>query len=135
MDRTTAATVEKPSPRFTIKVDGEDRDIFMSFALVNRLQFLVGDVEGLPLVMIDPTMRDAIMKELLAVRTKSGKLVDEVDPETVEVSLSDITNILDWASAHILDFFLAGLERAQALQFRNQARLSNLKSTQAGSPA
>lgn len=127
---------EKLPVKFRFAVNGEERDIFMSFALLNRLSYLTGGAEGvehLPLIMVDPTIREAVLKELLAERSKTGRVKQEVELEDLELDLETIPDLLDWASAHILDFCLAGLEKSKALQFRNQARLLNLKSIQTGS--
>lgn len=109
----------------------------MSFALLNRLCFLIGDMDSLPRAMQDPVLREALLKEMLTERSKTGRIKGEglVELEDLDVPLEDMQVLLDWASEHVLDFTLAGLEKSGALQFRHQARLLNLKSLLTGSPS
>lgn len=122
----------KLPPSCFIKVDGKEHEIFMSFALLNRLAFLVGDIDNIGMIHINPEMREAFMKELMAERSKGGKITKEVQIDDVEISLDDIQLALDFASEHVLDFTLGALEKSMLLQQRNQGRMLNLKSTASG---
>lgn len=117
-----------PPASLTIQVDGAEREIFMSFALLNRLAYLLGDADQVHLILMNPAMRDIFLKELLAERTKGGKVSKELNVEDLEISLLDIENLLTFASEHILDFTMRAVEKAQALSNKTQARMSNLKS-------
>ncbi len=115
-----------------VKVDDKEREVFMSFALLNRLAYLIGSVEQLPMIHLDPQIRDVFLVELLSERSKGGKITTKVDIGDCDVSLEDVQLVLDFASEHVLDFTLGALEKSAALQAKNQARMLNLKSTQTG---
>jgi hypothetical protein len=115
-----------------VTVNGKEHEVFMSFALLNRLAYLVGSVDQLPMIQINPEMRDMFLGELLAERSKGGKVVTPCDPGDCDISLEDVQLVLDFASEHVLDFTLGALEKSAALQAKNQARMLSLKSSQAG---
>lgn len=128
---TTPARVKLPASAF-ITCDGKEREIFMSFALLNRLCFIVRDISNIPLLHLDPMMREAVLEEMLAERTKSGNVTKEVKIEEMEISLEDMESLLDFAGEHVVDFSIRVIEKATALQERNKDRLTTLQSTQVG---
>ncbi len=116
-----------------VNVDGEEREIFMSFALLNRLAFLIGNVEELPMIQLNPEMRDLFLVELLSKRTKGGKIIPPaVDVGDCDVSLDDVQLVLDFASEHVMDFTLGALEKSTTLQQKNMGRMLSLKSSVTG---
>lgn len=117
---------------FNIQVNDEQREVFMSFALLNRLSFLIGDVTNLPLVQTAPEMRTIILNELLAERTKSGREIKKLNLDELDIPLEHIQGLLDFACEHVLDFTLGAIEKSTALHKRNATRLLSLKSTQDG---
>ncbi len=133
------APKEKLPTSITVTVNGEKKEIFMSFALLNRLSYLIGGPDQIPVAVQDPDLREALLKEMLTERSKSGKILHAegtlANMEDLDVSMEDIHNLLDFCSEHVLDFTLAGLEKSKALQFRNQARLLNLKPIPTGLPS
>ncbi len=112
--------MSRPTPpiSITVKINGEMREIFMSFALLNRLTYMVGEMSEIATVMMDPTMRATLLQETLAERSPGGKLIKEIPLEDMEIALIDILALLDFISDHLLDFFMIGLERLKALQAR-----------------
>lgn len=92
----------------TIRVDGEDREIFMSYGLVNLLAGVAGDPDAAGRFVIDQDMREQVMRILLSERNKAGKLTGEPleNIEDVELSIADARRLLAWASEHTIDFFL-----------------------------
>jgi hypothetical protein len=119
--------------KFTIKIDGKERDVKMTFGLLNALCRAVGDIDGATQVTMDQNLRDAILVELLSERDKTGKIKNELNLAELDVEIDDMLEMLDWAGNHIMDFFLKGLERAKALQDRNMGRLKALMPSPAGS--
>lgn len=103
----------------TIKIDGEDFEVFMSFALLNRLAFLVGNPDDVHTIMLNPEMREAVLREMISKRDKKGKITQVVEIDSVEVSLEDVQTILDFAASHVMDFTVGALQRSTALQKKN----------------
>ena len=118
---------------FTIKVDGKERDIKMTFGLLNTLCRRVGDIDGASQMTIDQVLRDVVLVELLSDRDKNGKIIAEVDIDTLDLDLDELINLLDWAGEHVLDFFLKGLEKTKSLQDRNMNRIKALMPSSNGS--
>lgn len=118
-----------PSPSLHIKVNGEPREIFMSFGLLNQLTHIIGDMQNVGFVHVVPEVRAQILNELLAERGKGGKVITQVPHDEVEISLEDIALLLDFAVEHMLDFTLRVVEQSMTLQKRQEARASSLKSS------
>ena len=119
--------------KFTIKIDGKERDVKMTFGLLNALCRAVGDIDGATQMTMDQNLRDAVLVELLSERDKAGKITSNINLAEMEVSIDDVVDLLDWAGNHVLDFFLKGLERAKSLQDRNLLRIKALMPSQLGS--
>jgi hypothetical protein len=118
---------------FTIKVDGKERDIKMSFGLLNTLCRKVGDIDGAAQLSVDQILRDGVLVELLSDRDRSGKITEQIDLFTIEVSADDVIDLVDWAGTHVLDFFLKGLERAKRQQDAQLPRIKALMPSSTGS--
>ncbi|HYG34259.1 MAG TPA: hypothetical protein VEC99_05720 [Clostridia bacterium] len=127
---------QTPAPKlpssFTMKVNGQDHEVFMSFALLNKLAYYIGQPEQVFTVLLDPVVREIVMKELLAERSKTGRIKQEVELEDLDFDLEEVESLLDWAAEHLLVFTLAVAEKATAHQLRYQNRLLNLTSTVSG---
>lgn len=111
----------------TIKVDDQDYEIFMSFALLNRIAFLVGNPDHVHTIMLNPEMREAVLRELISPRDKKGKISKVMEIYDVEISLEDTQIALDFAADHVMDFTVRALSRSAALQNRNQERIETLQ--------
>ncbi len=109
-----------PPISFHATVNQVPREIFMSFALLNRLTYLVGGVENLAAVMTDPQMREAILCEMLAERTLSGKLIQKVLLDEVEISLAETMGLLEFVVEHLLDFFTRAVTKLAAMTAKYQ---------------
>ena len=118
---------------FTIKIDGKERDIKMSFGLLNTICKLVGDLDGATQLMIDQTLQQAVLVELLSDRDAKGKITGEVSLDEIDVDPSDVLDLLAWAGNQTLDFFLKGLERAKGLQDQHMPRVKALMPSPSGS--
>ena len=117
---------------FTIKVNGKEQDVKMTFGLLNNLCRKVGDIDGAATIMMDQVLREGVLVELLSPRDRTGKITEEIDLNTLEIDMDAVVELLDWAQEHVLDFFLKGLERAKALQDRNLTRIRALMPSSAG---
>lgn len=118
---------------FSLEINGDTREIKMSFGLLNNLCRLVGDIDNAAMMTIDPVMRESILVELLSHRDAKGKVKEKIDLDSLDAAAGDIVDLIDWAGEHVFDFFLKGLERTRALQDKNLDRIKALTRTQTGS--
>jgi hypothetical protein len=117
----------------TVTIDGKKRELFMPFALLNQLVKIIKDPQNVGLILIHPELREEILTEVLAERTQTGKLISPASLEDTAISLEDINEVLDWVSQHILDFTIAGLQKANNLKSRNIKILKDLLTSLTGS--
>ena len=116
-------------PRINVTVDGEDREIFMSFGLLNELTSWLGSPEALPAIFVKAEMRSEMLSRLLAERKKSGKLITPVaDIDDVEIELADVQRLLQWATEHVLSFFLQSLTVLKGVLERDEEKMTGLGS-------
>jgi hypothetical protein len=123
----------KNTPIFSINLNGEEKDIKMSFALLNILCRSVGDIDGALLLDIDQELREAVLIELLSPRDDKGRISEPLDLMVADVTPDAVAEILSWAGDHLMDFFLAALESTKAKQEKHKARLTALMPTSPGS--
>lgn len=118
---------------FDIVVNGSEKQIKMTFGLLNILCRAVGDVDAAASVNFDSTLRQAFLVEMLSERDSKGKIKQPVDLDTLEIDIEAAGDLIAWAGDHVLDFFLRGLEKTKALQERHQGRIKALIPTLTGS--
>lgn len=107
---------KKPSDTFTMVIDGEARDIFMSFGLLNELTGVVGDPLRCAQLYLDPDLRTVVVGACLHERDKRGKIIKEVKAITdVEVNIEEVELLLGWVADHMLSFFSRSLKTILAM--------------------
>lgn len=121
--------------QITVKVDNEDKDIFMSFGLLNELTKIINDPAGVSALAANHELRDEVLNSLLAVRKRSGKIQSKVDIDDVDISVEDVEMLLAWASEHVLGFFLRSLQKMVSLSQKHQTDMEGLVSFVSGSTA
>ncbi len=123
-----------PPASLQVTINGQPREIFMSFNRLNRLTYLVGQIDGLANVMLNPEMRMAIILDLAQERDDKGKVVRDYTEDDLEVSQEDALNMLDFAQGHILDFFVKAAAKSNKLVESSKVRIaqSNLIPTPTG---
>lgn len=132
-------TAQKPEAlphSISIVVDGEPFEVFMSFAMLNRICYLMGDSAQIPLLLQDPELREVVLVECLALRDPKGKKLvgKERGIDDVVVSFEDIQNVLEFVSEHVADFTVAAVEKAQKIMMRNQSRINALNAPSSSTP-
>jgi hypothetical protein len=128
-------TVTQPLPHtLNITVDGANFEFFMSFALLNRICYLMGDSTQIPLILQDPELREAILVECLALRDPKGKVIQKRELDEVSVSFDDVANLLEFVTEHVTDFTVASMERANKVLGRSQSRIDALKKPSSSTP-
>lgn len=109
---------DKPESRITLDVGGTDRTLFMSFGLLNEIAALVQSPENIPELSFNATTSTAALHLMLAPRDKRGNLLPEKDDEPavpLDLDPAIAEQLLDWAGAHVLDFFVRRLTKSAQL--------------------
>lgn len=119
-------------PTLTITIDGESRDLFMSFGLLDTLSRIVIDPSRIAAIFTEPDLREEILKAALAHRRKSGKVESEIDLEDTDISIKDVENVLQWVADHVMDFLLRSLRKVVEVTEQNKTLLQGLGSSLTG---
>lgn len=123
------------SDKLTITVNGQQREVFMSFALLSSMVRVVGSVDDLGQAILDPSVRDALVVVALAPRDGEKKLED-YSVADFNLSVQDGDRLVDWIMEHVLDFFMKRIEMAKNLsESETGKKLESLMSSIAGSLA
>lgn len=96
----------------SITIDGQPRELFMSFGLLHELLRVVGDIKDVSVLAIDPDLREKVMVLVLSERDEKGKIAVEFPFYKAHIASADIHAIFSWVGAHVLDFFLTAMEQA-----------------------
>lgn len=126
MTENVPAAAPKLPHELTIDIDGKPFSVFMSFALLNRICYLMGDSTQIPLILQDPELREAIIIECIAERDQKGKVTSRRGIDEVSIGFDDIQNMLEFVSEHVADFTVAAVERAHKVMLSRQARIDAL---------
>lgn len=121
------------SDTITIKQNDEDRELFMSFGLLNELTRIIGDPSRVTQVALDPALRDEFLTALFAKRKKSGKIEEAADIEDLDISYEDVEKALTWAQEHVMSFFVRSFRQIKAVTEKHEAEVTSLTSSLGGS--
>lgn len=100
--------------KLTVAIDGEDRELFMSYGLLTTLTRKVGNLERIPAIPLDDELRDDILKEVLAERTNTGKVTKAVEDLTdVDLTIEGVEAICSWVMENLTGFFVRSLVMAK----------------------
>jgi hypothetical protein len=120
------------SDKLTVTVNDKTKHLVMSFGLLNEIAKLVGDIDNLGNIIIDPHLREAILVALLSDRDAEGVITTKYNTVTADLTIDEFTKIADWVSDVLFTFFIRLLESAKALQEKNQERVFKLTPTSTG---
>lgn len=115
-----------------ITINGKAKDLKMTFGLLNEMARTIEDVDNVPLLAIDADLREKALIALLSERDERGRITEEFNLFTIDASPEEILDLLDWAGAHVTDFFLKSLEKAKVLMDGNMDRIKALTPTSTG---
>ncbi|WMC09507.1 hypothetical protein PU634_10305 [Oceanimonas pelagia] len=117
-------------------LDGTEKEVVMTFGLLNLVSGLVRDISSVPFIMMDPELRHQLMIALLSPRDAHGKITDEYNEYLEPVSTAEAQALLTWVSEHLTDFFLKAVRQyrtiLETVEQENPGAL-NSASTTAGS--
>lgn len=107
----------------------DDRDIKMTFGLLDELTRIIGDVDGLAEMPINADVRKEVLIAVLVERDEKGKR-GKTEPDIYNLEADTVTEILEWVGEHVADFFLSAMERTKKLL---EARTDRFKALQPSS--
>lgn len=100
----------------TIKANGEDREIFMSFGLLRDLNRAFPNPNDPPQVFHNPHQFEHALWLLLVPRSPTGKLlVEEFDLDEQEIDPDEAVSLVRWGVEHLMRFFLKKLGQVPTL--------------------
>jgi hypothetical protein len=101
---------DKLDDRLTVTIDGEDKEIFMSFGLLSELANITQSAEGVAEMDLNPNVAMLVIDTCLAPRNARGKITDK-DFTAPQMDADTAEKILKFAGEHTLGFFIKGLKR------------------------
>lgn len=110
--------VKKPTDKLRITLNGETKEAFMSFALLNTLIIPFNTIEQLIDLNSEPDLRNFVLEMCLAERGEEGEIIKKFPLH--KLSVSEAEPILDWVKEHIEDFFIMRLKN----QLRTQRKVN-----------
>ena len=126
--------------RIRIRIDGSERELFMSFNLLRELSVITNSTGDLAAVLQSPVMFDSFLETLLWPRDeklgrRAVKKEGEEDffLENAQIAPEDALRAVSWALEHVIRFFLMRFSAIQKLGDRNKAEIERLASFLTGS--
>lgn len=119
----------------TINEDGtiEDKDIFMSFALLNALVRVIGDPSRAATMDMDAELAQLVLTLVLVPRSPTGKpTVSFDDFDLPGLDPDEAFKVLDWVRENILNFFVSRLRTSLEVLEVRKDDLKSLGSLKAG---
>jgi len=129
---TKTTEIAKVEDMLEITIGGKPVEIKMTFGLLNELARRVGDIDDVAQISYDPDLREAMLVSLLSGRDAKGKIVEELSVFNLDMTTDDVMELLDWAGAHVADFFLSSLTNAKTLVDSRMKKFQALMPTSPG---
>lgn len=107
-------TNQTPDKTLTIKVNNTEREIKMTYGLLDEIVGQVKDIDQIGNFFIDQDTRNKVLTAVLSDRTASGKITNKINADDVEIELEDVDAVLAWAASHVTSFFIRSLTNLAA---------------------
>lgn len=116
------------------KLQLRDREIVMTFGLLNELSAIVQDPTRIGAMDLDPEIRAKVLDSIFAERTKSGRRKEPaVDIEDLDIPYTEFEKALDWAKEHVMGFFMRRMESTAKVADQTKERMKKVESSLFGS--
>ena len=120
----------------TVTINDEEKELKMTFGLLNELSRRMGDVDALPELAVNAELRESVILACVVERDKRGKFKDaEATLYDYDLSMEDSLRLLDWVGEHVADFFLKSMSSTKALIEKRQDQFQSLMPTLPGGEA
>lgn len=125
--------ITRPSLEYTLKVDGENKVIKMTYGLFTEVMMAVPDPEEIgALIVSNPGLRDYIIRRVLTGNKRVTGEADLVDQFELDIDVRDLDDLLTWVVDHILYFFMTSAAKTAALGEKYQETLTQLRQSKSG---
>ena len=129
----TETVINRPDDRLSVTINEEVKELLMTAGLVRRLASIIGSMENLESLFMDPITQSALMLETLRDRTPAGS---PTDPDLVDVlenkypmSTAEGEKLTRWIADHVTHFFIAGALTARDSMGPKMEELKSLMSS------
>ena len=112
-----------------ITIGGEQKEIKMSYGLLNELCQLAGDIDVALTFALNNDIRNEVLLAILSERDERGKVTSAPNLFYLDADHDEVNDLLDWAGAHVTDFFLRAAQRTKATALARKSQLEALQST------
>jgi hypothetical protein len=119
----------------TVTLGDETKTVLMSYGLLNELTRLVGEIDNIPEISLDPVMSESVLISVLSTRDAKGKIEEPFNMFASNISTETASELLNFVGAHLTDFFLTSLEKTKVILDGQAGRLKVLMPTSPGSGA
>jgi hypothetical protein len=129
--------IVKPQDRFTVVVNGQDQEVFMSGGLLRKLVPVAGVLSDFSDVYTNTEIQNELLVTALMPRNVRGSTVGTYSIDDFEMTVEEFDKLLGWIMEHILHFFIGSVTNAQQMVEKNQpamAKLERLMQSMTGSP-
>lgn len=111
-----------------------DREIKMSFGLLDELTRIIGDVDGLADLPVNPDVRSEVLYSVLIERDEKGQKSKEA-PDLYNLEPSMVAELIEWVGEHVADFFLNAMGRTTKLLTKREDQFKALTPSSDGGEA
>lgn len=110
---TPVVHVKPDAPEDHIVVAG--KELFMSFALLDKIDKLIQGPEGVANLLMHPPVQREVLQEVFTTYDSEGKPTPPPEGLLRSLSPKQTQEVMKWVGAHVLDFFTQGLQTANNL--------------------
>lgn len=115
-----------------VELGNETKEITMSYGLLNECAKVIGDIDGVPDMALNPDVRDRLLIELLSPRDQRGQIKEEISVFSLELAPEQVLTLLDWVGVHVVDFFLNSMTQVKSLLTDREGEIKSLMSISDG---
>lgn len=126
-DVTNKEVPEKPSDFLSIKVNKEDKEVFMSGGLIRNLVPYYMDFQSVAEIFNQPIIQNEIIIQTLKARSVRGAPIETVTIDDFDMSMEDTNRLIAWVTEHVLFYFIESVTTAHKLGQRNEPALKKLE--------
>lgn len=134
MEQPLDTNIPKPAKSFKLKVNGETKEIAMSYGLFNEVMKAIPNPQAIDQLLVsDPYLRDYIIRRVLTDKRKIESEDDLIDPFDLDIDLDVLDDLLGWVADHIMGFWLRSGKQTAAILERYRPTVTQLNQSVTGS--
>lgn len=100
---------------YTYKAGEEDKEVFMSYGLLNKLATLVGNPENIAALLVNMPMQESALKMVVG------------EDNYALLSRDTALSLTRWVADHVLGFMISSFEELQELSGKFKDRTDKLQ--------